>query len=249
MSLLVALAGASYASRQRRQDLLLLLLFAGVGVLSLRLKGALSIAIVFVVIALCREPGKQSNLGRILLLGLLVGIFILSFEGNILSRQLHTYTSTETTARARLYSSSQKIARNDFPLGVGFGRFGSYPSRTAYSAVYDQYELSGVYGLSRLFPQFIDDTSWPSVLGETGVFGLISYIAGLLLLAAACYHRLRRASGGLGWFPLTSLCVLAVVGVDSLGDPTLFDWIAAISFALILAPALCIESSAAKQPS
>lgn len=238
MSLLVALAGASFARRKRFQDLVLLLLFAGVSVLSLRLKGVLSLAVVFLVIGVCRERGARSSLGTVLLLALFVGIFVYTFEGSVVTRQLHTYTSTENTARARLYTVSAKIAQNEFPLGAGFGRFASYPSRTTYSPVYYEYELNQIYGLTERSPQFIDDTSWPAVIGETGVFGLLAYISGFLVLVIVCYRRLRRAPVGSGWLPLAGLCVLAVVAVDSTGNQTLFDWIAAFSVALILGPIL-----------
>jgi hypothetical protein len=240
MSILVALTAASYASRRRSQDLLLLLLFASVDVLSLRLKGVLSLVVVLGIIVLCNERGSRRNIVMILSVAAVVGVFIYSFEGSVITRQLQTYASSENTARAKLYTAGEDIARNDFPLGAGFGRFGSYPSRTHYSPVYEEYGLSQQYGLSRAFPEYLDDTSWPSVMGETGLLGFAAYVLGFFGLIAICYRRLRTVSAGLGWLPLSGLCVLAVVAVDSLGDPTLFDWIAATSVALVLGPTLVL---------
>ena len=41
------------------------------------------------------------------------------------------------------------------------------------------YGVSGVWGLSREFPRFISDTSWPAVLGETGWAGVQRAISDL----------------------------------------------------------------------
>jgi hypothetical protein len=40
------------------------------------------------------------------------------------------------------------------------------------------------------------------------------------------------------WIPLAALCALAVVLVDSIASPALFDWVPAITLALVLGPAL-----------
>jgi hypothetical protein len=80
-----------------------------------------------------------------------------------------------TPARIALYEGSIEIARDHFPLGVGLGRYGSWLSRIHYSDVYRQYGLDEVYGLSQENPQFITDTFWPQILGETGFIGLVAY--------------------------------------------------------------------------
>jgi len=153
-----------------------------------------------------------------------------------------TYTSTENTARSRLFSTGEKIAATNFPLGVGFGRYASYPSRTSYSPVYYQYRLNDVYGLSPDYPAFIDDTSWPSVMGETGYGGLAIYIAGLAALIAALVGRIRGSARRTTWLPLAALSVLAVILVDSLGNPTLFSWLATATLAVVLGPALSVQA-------
>ena len=51
-----------------------------------------------------------------------------------------------------------------------------------YSPVYDKYGLNLVPGLSKDKPDFIHDTSWPTVIGETGVMGWGFMAGGLFLL-------------------------------------------------------------------
>jgi hypothetical protein len=165
---------------------------------------------------------------------------LFAFEGNVISRQVDTYTAGASDANARglLYQASEKIAAQHFPFGVGFGRFASFTSTNPYSAVYDEYGLSGVWGLSRPHPQFISDTSWPAVAGETGVFGALCFLGGLLALGYAAFRGLRTGSLAREEVTLALLCSLAVLLVDSLGAPSLFDWFAATTVALMGGPAL-----------
>jgi hypothetical protein len=84
--------------------------------------------------------------------------------------------------RVALYAGSLAVARDEFPLGAGFGRYGSHTSRDTYSPVYARYGLERVYGLRERRPIAITDTFWPMVLGESGVAGLLAAIAFLGLL-------------------------------------------------------------------
>jgi hypothetical protein len=240
MSLLFAFSFARFASKRMMSDLMLALLFAGSIMLSLRLKGFLSLAAVMLIIAVFQALTNHRGAIAVLLVGglLLVGIF--SLEGNVITKQLSTYTSSETTARARLYTAGERIAADNFPLGAGFGRFASYASRLYYSPVYKQYELNSDWGLSRTYPQFIDDTSWPSVIGETGYGGFVAYLIGITLIVLAVIRRLRMAPTAMQWAPLAALCAMAAFLVDSLGDPALFDWVAIATLTMMLGPTLIV---------
>jgi O-antigen ligase len=94
------------------------------------------------------------------------------------------------TARVALYQTAVAIARDDFPLGVGLGRYGSGLSRDPYSPVYHEYGLDTVRGMSVEFSDFIADAFWARVLGETGVIGF----AALILFCAALAVELWRAT-------------------------------------------------------
>jgi len=75
--------------------------------------------------------------------------------------------------RIGLYLGSVAIARDEFPLGKGIGRFGSHMSREVYSPVYGEYGMDGMYGIAEMWPIAVADTFWPMILGEAGVLGLI----------------------------------------------------------------------------
>jgi hypothetical protein len=247
MSLLFALTFARFGMKRSKADLALACVFAGSVLLSFRLKGFLSIAAIVIIVALVQSMASNhsTNSITILLAGALLLIGGYSVEGNVVVKQIATYASSETTARARLYTTGEGIAQEDFPFGVGFGRFASYPSRLEYSPVYYQYNLASVYGLEpRGTTNFIDDTSWPSVVGETGYGGLLIYLTGVVLMIIALIGRLRTVSSGLKWVPLAALCMLAAIIIDSLGEATLFDWLPTVTFALILGPAMLIPDTA-----
>jgi hypothetical protein len=238
MSLLFALTFARFASKRNMSDLMLALLFAGSIMLSLRLKGFLSLAAVMLIVAVFQALTNHRGAIAVLLVGVLLLVGVYSLEGSVITKQVSTYTSSETTTRARLYTTGKRIATDNFPLGAGFGRFASYASRLYYSPVYQQYELNSVWGLSRAYPKFIDDTSWPSVMGETGYGGLVFYLIGIILIILAIVRRLRTAPTAMRWAPLATLCAIAAFLVDSLGEATLFDWVGVVTLTMILGPTL-----------
>jgi hypothetical protein len=243
MSLLFALTVSRLTASRSWDDLALVLLFAASAILSLRLKGVLSLAAVLLIVVAAQTAYNPRIAASVLLIGIILVLAVYSVEKSVITKQVSTYSSLETTPRAKLYSTSELIAKKDFPFGVGFGRFASYPSRLYYSPVYQEYGLNVVFGLSPSYPKFIDDTSWPSVIGETGYGGFAIYLIGLLMLLGAIVRALQRASSTKKWLPLAALCAFSVLLVDSLGDPTLFDWAATTTFALILGPALVVARS------
>jgi hypothetical protein len=90
--------------------------------------------------------------------------------------------ASDADVRGELYTTSVLIARDSFPFGVGFGRYGSGVSRAPYSPVYAQYGLDRIDGLSPAHSSFVSDTFWPRVLGETGALGLIALVLFTLIL-------------------------------------------------------------------
>lgn len=109
----------------------------------------------------------------------------------ILSPQPDADVLRQMQPRIALYLGSLAIARDELPFGAGFGRFGSHMSREAYSPVYADYGMDGMYGIKPERPIAVTDTFWPMVLGEAGVFGLL----GLLAFFGFLFRDLWHASG------------------------------------------------------
>lgn len=87
-------------------------------------------------------------------------------------------------ARGYLYLTGYKIAKDYFPLGSGFGTFGSFISRRFYSPLYYEYGISSIWGLSPSMPSYIADTYWAMIMGETGFIGVLFLVLVLYCIFA-----------------------------------------------------------------
>ena len=92
------------------------------------------------------------------------------------------FMENEAQARYQLSRKAFQIANNNFPLGAGFGTFGTQASRVYYSDIYYQYGLSSVYGLRPSDPKYVTDQYIFGIIGQFGYIGTIcvSFIIYLL---------------------------------------------------------------------
>ena len=75
--------------------------------------------------------------------------------------------------RGILYENAIKIADSSFPIGSGFGTYGSNMSRENYSPLYYKFNMNEIRGFSLSNDTFITDTYWAMVLGENGWIGVL----------------------------------------------------------------------------
>jgi hypothetical protein len=89
-----------------------------------------------------------------------------------------------TEARTVLAVDSFEIAVEDFPGGAGFGRFGSAVAAARYSPEYTARGYQHIWGLGSEPGEgnFLTDTEWPALLGETGFLGAGAFILGLVAI-------------------------------------------------------------------
>lgn len=92
------------------------------------------------------------------------------------------FYSNITSSRGALIYYAFIIASKHFPLGAGFGTYGTEFSRKIYSPLYSQYGLNTIWGLSQDNSSFICDTMWAGIIGETGYIGLFSILMFFLYL-------------------------------------------------------------------
>ncbi|MDG5491106.1 hypothetical protein [Psychroserpens sp. SPM9] len=156
-----------------KKELLFAVLLMGVFCLRVKYFGFLAISIFFMFYSkyLFRIP----KLYFTSTLGVLALLLIWMFQD-----QIQFYFSFENLdeawSRAVVLYYSFIIGNDFFPLGTGFGTYSSYYSGYYYSWVYDLYGINNVYGISRIYPNFIADQYWPMVLGQFGYIGLFSMI-------------------------------------------------------------------------
>lgn len=91
------------------------------------------------------------------------------------------YLENDSTARKVLTDDSILIAKKFFPIGSGFGSFGSSMAAQHYSKLYMKlgyYRMKGS-GLEE-GGNFLSDTFWPTVISQTGWFGLVSFCLAII---------------------------------------------------------------------
>ena len=91
------------------------------------------------------------------------------------------YLKNDTTARKILTDDSIRIANNYFPIGSGFGSFGSSMAAQHYSKLYQKlgYYKMKSSGLDE-DGDFLSDTFWPTVIAQTGWLGLVAFCLAIL---------------------------------------------------------------------
>ena len=156
-----------YVSRTRKWFVFLLILMCS----SLRSK-AFAAVVAFVLIYYFVFYRKKQLTFRTLLLFVPLILFMVSDQ-----IEYYFFSDIQSdSARYQLLVASISIAKDSFPIGTGFGTFGSYMSAIHYSPVYRIYGISNVHGLIEGATYFTSDSFWPMILGETGIVGLASIV-------------------------------------------------------------------------
>lgn len=136
--------------------------------LSLKSSG-LVFALSFIFLFFYFQKYQKLNLKVILPLALLL-LWASSF-------QIETYLLNENSARRVFIDYGFKTANDFFPLGSGFGTFGSAEAAKHYSNLYYTYGFDEIWGLSPTFGPFLSDTYWPMAIGQFGWIGAICFLA------------------------------------------------------------------------
>lgn len=134
----------------------------------------------------------------------------------------------EDSARAQLLIKSFQIAADHF-TGTGFGTYASYYSGINYSPVYAMYNLEGIHGLVQGAADFISDSFWPALLGQTGYIGTIFYVLSIIMLFLKI-QKLRLIDKN---SYCSALCTLAYLIIMTMSLSSFFNPIA-MPFALWL---------------
>jgi len=90
------------------------------------------------------------------------------------------------STRSVITSLSFQIARDYFPIGTGFACYASSEAAKHFSPVYILYDLEYLLRFDPSWRSFLNDTFWPIIIGQTGVFGTIAYLVVVYLLFKKC---------------------------------------------------------------
>lgn len=115
----------------------------------------------------------------------------------------------ESTPRQVLLIFGVLTANTYFPLGAGFGSYGSNMARIHYSPLYYKYGFSNMYGMGEDLENslFLNDNFWPMIMGQYGWFGVVLYVYVLYCIFKLVYkirNRNLQISGFVLFFTIVS---------------------------------------------
>ena len=215
----------------------LFLLFGLCSLLSFRTKVIFSIVVILIINLILT---KKIQLKKILISLSVVTIIFIIFNKPIMNTYYLYFDDDNTTVSARqsLMDNSYIIIKDYFPLGVGFGKYGSWYARKYYSEYYYKYNMSNIYGLDPNNAFFGTDTFWSAIFGETGFIGTVSYILLMLYIFLILKNNIKIDG------KMSSICiyfgilVLIQSFVESFGEPSFNSPPQYIFLALVVGNAL-----------
>lgn len=216
MLLVSLLYFSDYVSDKNKKSLYLALLYCLFSVLCFRSKVIISIIIILFYQLIIR---KKIQLKKIILV-LVFGITIYLIFGELLKKTYNLYilgNSGDTTARQLLLINSFKLMSEYFPLGVGFGKYGSWYSAVNYSEIYYKMGMNTTWGLTPEKRAYITDTFWPSIMGETGILGTMVYIVFIKYIYDIILSYNKKNNDKYSYF---SLMIFIQLICESLGAPS-----------------------------
>ena len=99
-----------------------------------------------------------------------------------------------TAPRLLFLEGGIQLFKEYFPFGTGFGTFGSSTAATHYSSLYYMLGFDKVTGMTPTNTKFLNDTFWPMIFAQLGLFGAVSYIFLLLGILMKIYSG-AKATG------------------------------------------------------
>lgn len=171
---------SKYKKDKNKNDKIWMIICTIFSIFSFRTKVIISIVIIILLENIINKKIKLTRL--ITSFGVIFTIMIVFNNVIMNTYNLYFNSNDDSTARQALMQNSIKILTTYFPLGVGFGKYGSWYARKYYSDYYYKYKMDTIYGLLPSEPIFATDTFWPSIFGETGILGTIIYISMLIYI-------------------------------------------------------------------
>lgn len=139
------------------------------------------------------------------------------------------FIQSTRTARAVLLRYGIKTAIDYFPVGAGFGTYGTYAAKAYRSLLYSKYKFSNYYGLSEEFGAFLTDDYWPAIIAEFGFIGAIIMIG----LIASIFRIILNKTENNSILRFAALFGMSRLCIESLVSSSFFHTSAVIMFALI----------------
>ena len=220
MAFLIALLTLFYRKYQW------ILILGDTAILFLTLRGKASVAALIFWVIWCQIIIRKRDIKLWHMLAIGVAALVLGWK------QIYFYfiQLSGWSGRSIILQTSFKVMKDYFPIGTGFGTYGSHVAAAHYSPVYVKY---GFLETDTLIPDgsrsYFDDQFWPIIFGQTGVLGTIAYVIAIAVLGILCWEVGEAKRNG----NLTGLFIFAYLLLSSTGEPT-FNNVVGIPMGFVL---------------
>lgn len=225
--------------RRSLANTILVLLSGGLAFLTFQVKSI--VGLLATLAAVGTRFLRPVGVAALLAVGPLVALLTVPPLAALIGGDIDIYLNQDS-ARSMLTAGGVTVAAQFFPFGAGFGRYASSTAADDYSPLYYALGFPGRYGLG---PgpdsgQFLNDSQWPAIYGETGWFGAFCFAAGLACMLVALLRRVSaREEVLVRWIRITGVGWLVLLLVESAVAPV---FVSSPSFPFVFAAAGVIAS-------
>lgn len=209
---------SKYSIEKKESDKIWMIIYGISSLLSYRTKVIIGMFVIFLLVNIFNK--KISLKSWILVL--CGSLFIFTIFGNIILNTYNLYFSSDGSESARqvLIVNGVKLLKYYFPLGVGFGKYGSWFAKINYSEYYYFLGMNNIYGLSPEMSSYATDTFWPSIMGETGILGFLVFLAIIFLIIKKLKEKIITDNYYVLTFKTWAFLALIQSLCESFGEPS-----------------------------
>lgn len=194
-----------------------MLMASFVGMMTLRGK-AIAFFLVYWVMYICFLIFRNRHYLALLVAGG-IGCVIVAF-GQITEYFLD---NTRYSPRQILLRDSIALAAKHFPLGTGFGSFGSTIADQYYSPLYLELGYDNNYGMGPADSMFLSDSFWPEIIAQFGFIGFVLFLAVVVCFLVAALRKMRvHRQGGFAMLAILLNMLINSMAESSFFNPTSF---------------------------
>lgn len=155
-------------SKMKKIDYFSIIICCFIMIMTLKSRGFVLSATLFFIFILKIRDIKKIN--WIYILAILLILLLIGWP------QFKYYFIDNKGPRFLFFEKSFELANRYYIIGTGFSTYGSGTASQFYSSLYYELGFNHKYGLSPEINFYLNDTFWPSILGQFGYLGLILYL-------------------------------------------------------------------------
>lgn len=209
---IVTLSAALMIEEERKRTLILIGFTLIVWFSTLRSRG-MTYAFIYTCLLIVVLVKKELKISGPALVG------VAGFAIYIVKDQMETYFADPTAPRAVLLYYGGITLKKYFPIGAGFGSYGSSSAAKYYSKLYFEYGFDHMYGMNYDDRQFLTDNYWPQIMGQFGLIGSILMLATIIMVLVIIFKRTEHCIYlKLGCLIGYMCVILATIAVNSLAN-------------------------------